>query len=306
MALPNLLLRLNCREYKNWMKAGLCLQILQSRLQGYIDSEMQRFHRQIIAGISPTAKRRPRCQCRSQGKQFQPSCPVCMEWKDRILHHHKNRNGEIHWGNCNPSLWPIDYWEVAKVFLPRGHTKSKGPHECDAAALLNLINFCDHFQVSNVSKVREVIKCRNDLMHSSDMKVSSSWLDDFGQKMQDLISEFGHVPNFVNDPIQEVLLSDWSVDDLSVHEVDGFNAESIGGGFVYLINSSLDGVSLNELEIQLVNQLLEELYLQKEESGALSEEDLGTVCKMKTFLTENKDLLPVFQEDLVKLELLLN
>lgn len=38
-----------------------------------------------------------------------------MEWKNHILHHHKNRNGEIHWGNCNPSLWPIDYWELAKV-----------------------------------------------------------------------------------------------------------------------------------------------------------------------------------------------
>lgn len=138
------------------------------------------------------------------------------------------------------------------------------------------------------------------------MKVSFSWLNDFGQKMQDLIFELRDVPNSVNDQIQEVLSSEWSIDNVSVHEADGFNAELFGGEFVYLRNSLLDGVSLNELEIQLVSQLLKELYLQKEESGALSEEDLGTVCKMKIFLTENKDLLPVFQEDLEKLELLLN
>lgn len=306
MELPNLRQRLNCLEYKNWMKAGICLEILKSALQGYIETEMKTFHRQIIAEISPSARHIPGYQCRIQGKQFQPTCPVCIEWMDHILHHHRNRNGEIHWGNCNPLRWPIDYWEVAKVFLPRGKTKSEGPHDCDAAALLNLINFCDHFQVSNISKVREVIKCRNDLMHSSDMKVSSSWLNDFGQKMQDLILELRDVPNSVNDQIQEVLSSEWSIDNVSVHEADGFNAESFGGEFVYLRNSLLDGISLNELEIQLVSQLLEELYLQKEESGALSEEDLGTVCKMKIFLTENKDLLPVFQEDLEKLELLLN
>ncbi|KAM5179466.1 uncharacterized protein CXorf38 homolog isoform 2-T2 [Mantella aurantiaca] len=266
MAVPNLLLRLNCREYKNWMKAGYCLQILQSRLQGYIDSEMQRLHRQITASVSPAARQRQKCHCRSKGKQFQPSCPVCEEWKKHILSHHKNRNAEIHWGNCNPQLWPTHYWEVAKV-----------------------------------------IKCRNDLMHSSDMKVSSSWLDDFGQKMQELISEFRHVPNLVNetDQIQKVLLSDWSVEDLSKVEVDGFGGESYEGENVFLRNSSLDGLSLNELEIQLVNQLLEELYLQTEENGALSEEDQDAVSKMKTFLTENIDLLPVFQEDLKKLEHLL-
>ncbi|KAM5179465.1 uncharacterized protein CXorf38 homolog isoform 1-T1 [Mantella aurantiaca] len=307
MAVPNLLLRLNCREYKNWMKAGYCLQILQSRLQGYIDSEMQRLHRQITASVSPAARQRQKCHCRSKGKQFQPSCPVCEEWKKHILSHHKNRNAEIHWGNCNPQLWPTHYWEVAKVYLPRGHTNSKGAQQCDASALLNLINSCNHFKVSNITKVREVIKCRNDLMHSSDMKVSSSWLDDFGQKMQELISEFRHVPNLVNetDQIQKVLLSDWSVEDLSKVEVDGFGGESYEGENVFLRNSSLDGLSLNELEIQLVNQLLEELYLQTEENGALSEEDQDAVSKMKTFLTENIDLLPVFQEDLKKLEHLL-
>lgn len=304
MAQTNLLLRLNCKEYKNWIKAGYCLQILQNRLQGYIGSEMKTFHRHLTANIT----QRQRCQCKARGKQFQPNCHVCMKLKELILLHHNNSNGEIHWGNSDPSLWPTHYWEVAKVYLPRGHTNSKGPQNCDAAALLNLINSCDHFNVSNISKVREVIKCRNDLMHSSQMKISTSWLGNFGQKIQELISELGHVPNLANesDQIKQVLSSDWSVNDFSVHEVDGFHAEPGGDETLYLGASSLDGLSLNELEIQLINQLLEEIYLQKEENGALSEEGELTVIKMKTFLTENKDLLFAFQEDLEKLEHVLN
>ncbi|PIO05049.1 hypothetical protein AB205_0077670 [Aquarana catesbeiana] len=81
-----------------------------------------------------------------------------------------------------------------------------------------------------------------------------------------------HIYSFFSFFYPKVLSSEWSIDNVSVHEADGFNAESFGGEFVYLRNSLLDGISLNELEIQLVSQLLEELYLQKEESGALSEE----------------------------------
>ncbi|KAM9320228.1 uncharacterized protein CXorf38 homolog [Gastrophryne carolinensis] len=303
MALSSLLHRLNCKEYKNWMKAGYCLQILQSCLQGHIEAEMRSFHRRLLDSLSSqSGAPRSRCHCRARGKQFQPDCPVCREWKTHILEHHNNRNGEVHWANSNPSLWPTHYWEVAKVYLPRGHTHSTGPKQCDAAALLNLINSCDHFKVSNISKVREVIKCRNDLMHSSEMKVSSSWLKDFGQKMQEFLYEFKHVPSIVNQAkqIQEVLLSDWSVEDLVIHEVDGFHTDAVGGGDVFL-----DGLSLNELEINLINQLFEELYYQKEEYGALSMENLDSCDKLKSFLLENKDLSSVFQKDLNKLELLM-
>ncbi|XP_068121709.1 uncharacterized protein CXorf38 homolog [Hyperolius riggenbachi] len=311
MALSTRLLqRLNCEGYKNWMKAGYCLHMLQSRLQGYIDAEMRTFHRQLVSKISPAARQRYKsCRCRVRGKQFHPECPVCREWTELILDHHKNRNGDIHWGNCNPSLWPVNYWEVAKVYLPRGHTNSSGPQKCDAAALLNLINSCDHFKVADISRVREIIKCRNDLMHSYDLTVDSSWLKDFGKKIQELITELRHVPSLVNEAeqLQEVLTTDWSVEDLVTHEVDG-----IGGSLsdvdenVCFKHFSLDSLSLNELEIELLCQLLEELYLQKEEHEVLSEKELTNVATLKSFLSENKDLLSVFEKELDKLDTLLN
>ncbi|XP_040279705.1 uncharacterized protein CXorf38 homolog [Bufo bufo] len=298
-----LLARLNCREYKNWMKAGHCLLILQSRLQGYIDGEMQRFHQQL--GIRAPRQRR-RCQCRARGKQFEPGCPVCAVWKELILAHHNNRNGEIYWGNSNPSLWPTHYWEVAKVYMPRGQAQIRGPKQCDAAALLNLINNCDYFRVPNLSRVREIIKCRNELMHSCDMTVSTPWLTAFGQKMYDLVTEFKHVPGLVRecDKMQEVLLTDWNVEDLGINEFDGLPpaGKFVLQGPVAQMAASLSSLSPYEVEIQLIQELIQEMYLEIEEQSSLTKEDEDKVSKIKNFLCQNEDLKFAFQKDIKKLD----
>ncbi|KAM3936049.1 uncharacterized protein CXorf38 homolog [Leptodactylus fuscus] len=307
MALPALLARLQCKEYKNWMKAGMCLQMLQSPLQGYIDREMQSFHRQL-AGKIKAPRHRKRCQCRAIGKKFEPACPVCAQWKELILSHHNNRKGEIHWGNSDPSLWPTHYWEVAKVYMPHGQAKLKGSKNCDPAALLNLINNCDHFKVSN-TRVKEIIKCRNELMHSCNMKVSSSWLSSFGQKMYDLIAEFTHVPDLVKegDKMQEVLLSNWNVGDLGVYEVDGpvklqnQNIHTLKG-YSEILEKTL---SPYEAERLLIEQMIQELYLKIEEQGSVTKEDGDKVSQLKLFLSQNEDLKYDFQEDLVQFDILL-
>ncbi|XP_075706878.1 uncharacterized protein CXorf38 homolog [Rhinoderma darwinii] len=301
MALPGLMARLNCREYKNWMKAGQCLLMLQSRLRGYVDAEMQRFHRQLASRIT-APRQRKRCQCRAKGKQFQPNCPVCAQWKELILAHHNNKNGEIHWGNSDPSLWSTHYWEVAKVFMPRGQTQLKGPTQCDAAALLNLINACDYFRIPNISRVREMIKCRNDLMHSSDMMVSSPWLKDFGEKMYDLIAEFTHVPGLVREgeKMQEVLSFDWNVEDLGMYEVDGPEKEYLQTERCITMGGS--GLSSDNVEILLIRQLIQELYLEIEEQGSLSKEDEDKISKFKNFLSQNEDLKSALQGDLERLD----
>ncbi|MEE6514914.1 hypothetical protein FKM82_023355, partial [Ascaphus truei] len=226
--------------------------------------------------------------------KFQPGCSVCAEWKRQILDHHTNRNGEIHWGNCNPSHWTTNYFEVA--YMPRGHADKQGPHKCDIAALLNLINGCCHFRSSNLPNVREIIKCRNDLMHSYDMKMSSFWLADFRNKIQQFISEFIHVPGLKEQGalIQEVLSSDWAVEDLDQFEVDGaIRYQS------YCLVSPVYGI-----EKQLIQELLQEIYLQIEEQGTLSEKDLDNVQKMKNFLSGHKDLQLTLRADIRRLEFL--
>ncbi|XP_067145911.1 uncharacterized protein CXorf38 homolog [Apteryx mantelli] len=69
-----------------------------------------------------------------------------------------------------------------------------GPDQCGTAALLNLLIFCNHFRDTNQQKVTEAIKCCNELMLSSEVRVSSPWLEEFGKKTLDLPSEFQTVP----------------------------------------------------------------------------------------------------------------
>ncbi|XP_075445808.1 uncharacterized protein CXorf38 homolog isoform X2 [Ascaphus truei] len=244
MAQSGLMQRMNNPEYKNWMRGGQCLLLLNSSLQGFIAAEMKTFHRQLACKIP--ARQGSRCQCRAKGKQFQPGCSVCAEWKRQILDHHTNRNGEIHWGNCNPSHWTTNYFEVAKAYMPRGHADKQGPHKCDIAALLNLINGCCHFRSSNLPNVREVLS------------------------------------------------SDWAVEDLDQFEVDGaIRYQS------YCLVSPVYGI-----EKQLIQELLQEIYLQIEEQGTLSEKDLDNVQKMKNFLSGHKDLQLTLRADIRRLEFL--
>lgn len=44
---------------------------------------------------------------------------------------------------------------LPQAFMPRGLADKAGPEECDAVALLNLINSCDHFVIDR-KKVTEV------------------------------------------------------------------------------------------------------------------------------------------------------
>ncbi|XP_037758465.1 uncharacterized protein CXorf38 homolog isoform X2 [Chelonia mydas] len=156
MELAELAARLNCAEYKNWVKAGHCLVLLRDALQRFAGEQLRAFHRQLLARLPPPG-RLCRSRCLPRGRQFQPICSLCTEWKKEILNHHTNRNGEVHWGNCKPWLWPSNSWELAKAYMPRGQMDISGPDKCDAAALLNLFNFCDHFSGIDQKKVRELL-----------------------------------------------------------------------------------------------------------------------------------------------------
>lgn len=219
---------------------------------------------------------------------------MCAEWKREILKHHTNRNGDVHWGNCRPGRWPVDAWEVAKAFMPRGLADKTGPEECDAVALLSLINSCDHFVVDR-KKVTEVIKCRNEIMHSSDMKVSSVWLRDFQMKIHNFLNEFKNIPEImaVYSRIEQLLTSDWAVHIPEEDQRDGCEDETR----IYLTESQI-----NEIEMELLKEKLQELYLQAEEQEVLPEEILNQLEVVKEFLRNNKDLRNGLAEDMYKLD----
>ncbi|XP_062982595.1 uncharacterized protein CXorf38 homolog [Elgaria multicarinata webbii] len=290
MALAELAARLNCAEYKNWVKAGHSLLLLRAALQRFAGEQIHAFHRQLVARLGPLGAR---CsgRCIPRGKQFQPACSLCKEWKKEILSHHTHRTGDVNWGNCRPWLWPSNSWELAKAYMPRGKADCYGPDKCDASALLNLFTFCDHFSNIDPKKVREVIKCRNELMHSSDMKVSSSWLNEFGNHVQDLLTEFQHVPEAqtAGTRIEKLLSSDWDVLVPGEDQFDGLEGE-------------MSQSQISEIEKELIKERLHEISLLMEDQGMMSEEDLNRIQFAREFLQNNCDLQRSLQAEMQNLE----
>ncbi|XP_073758020.1 uncharacterized protein CXorf38 homolog isoform X2 [Callorhinus ursinus] len=178
--------------------------------------------------------------------------------------------------------------------MPRGLADKTSPKECDAVALLSLINSCDHFTVDR-KKVTEVIKCRNEIMHSSEMKVSSLWLQDFQVKIQNFLNEFRNIPEIVATytRIEQLLTSDWAVHIPIEDQRDGCEYET----GVYLSESQV-----NEIEMELLKEKLQEIYLQAQEQDVLPEEILNRLQVVKEFLRSNKDLRNGLREDLQKLD----
>ncbi|XP_019603411.1 uncharacterized protein CXorf38 homolog isoform X2 [Rhinolophus sinicus] len=257
MVLSELAARLNCAEYKNWVKAGHCLLLLRDCLQGFVGREVLAFHRGLLAasrGLDPRVTCLTGSRCIPRARQFQPQCQVCSEWKREILKHHTNRNGDIHWGNCRPGLWPVDAWEVAKV-----------------------------------------IKCRNEIMHSSEMKVSSVWLRDFQRKIQNFLNEFRSIPEIVAvySTIEQLLTSDWAVHIPEEDERDGCEYEA---------GVHLSVSQVNEIEMELLKEKLQEMYLQAKEQEVLPEEISNQLAVVKEFLRKNKDLRTGLTEDMQKLD----
>lgn len=297
MVLSELVVRLNCAEYKNWVKAGHCLLLLRGGLQDFIEREVLSFHQGLLAA-APRLGLRATChsgsQCSPRTRQFQPQCQLCEDWKQEILKHHTNRNGDIYWGNCQPGRWPVDPWEVAKAFMPRGLADKTGPQECDAVALLSLINSCDHFMVDR-KKVIEVIKCRNEIMHSSEMKVSSAWLQNFQIKIQNFLNEFKNIPEIVAvySRIEQLLTTDWAVHIPEEDQLDSWECD---------VGIHLSESQVSEIEMELLKEKLQELYLQAEEHKMLPGEILSQLETVREFLRNNEDLRNGLKEDMQKLD----
>ncbi|KAM9349667.1 uncharacterized protein CXorf38 homolog isoform 2-T2 [Symphorus nematophorus] len=176
MVLEELAVRLNDREYKNWLKAARCLQILREGLHPFISHHMRAFHGDLLN--RNTLLRTP-CQtaCRPRGTKLSSLCRACSEWQTVILRHHRQPDATVNWDNCFPPHWRTDHWELAKAYMPRGQGKKTGADQCDASALLNLINYCDYFQSVDLKRVREMLTVDLSICVSGLDRMDSAELD---------------------------------------------------------------------------------------------------------------------------------
>lgn len=80
MVLSELAARLNCAEYKNWVKAGHCLLLLRGCLQGFVGREVLAFHHGLLAAAPSLG---PRATCRS-GSRCSPRARHVSTWPEAL------------------------------------------------------------------------------------------------------------------------------------------------------------------------------------------------------------------------------
>ncbi|XP_048397347.1 uncharacterized protein CXorf38-like isoform X6 [Stegostoma tigrinum] len=260
-------IRLNDDGYKNWIKAGLCLQKTRNCLIGFVISEMEKFHQFLLHANSLLWRKICRNSCRPQGTEFQGACDLCEEWKTEILKHHTNQNNVLYWGNCFPPLWPKQAWEVAKVYMPRGQANTLGPEKCDVAALLNLIISCDWFDFIERQKVIEETGIRQ-------------WIDSVEELTRTCLTN----------NILLIASSDWQVQLTETDAVDAVN-----------FTDEIDAGEISNAELELLREWMQELHFTVEEQEGLDAQHLNRLNTFKEFLKQNKELKNVLHEEVEQL-----
>ncbi|CAK6952082.1 uncharacterized protein CXorf38 homolog [Scomber scombrus] len=286
--------RLNDREYKNWLKAGRCLLILKEGLHPFVNRQMRDFHRYLL---NQDVLRQTPCKtsCRSRGNKLSQVCRACSVWQNVILRHHRQPDCTVNWDNCFPPSWRTDHWEVAKAFMPRGQVKVKGAHECDASALLNLINYCNYFHV-DVKYVKEVIRYRNELMHSCDFRVTDDWMRRYRTSLTHLVQQFSNVPEMA---ATEQQINDMLAVDLSI-SASGCDQRDSALEFDSDSQPKISADIISQWEAELLQERLEELL---HAAAAPADDDTETLDaeQLRTlggFLQTNTDLAERFSSEL--------
>ncbi|XP_022610968.1 uncharacterized protein CXorf38 homolog [Seriola dumerili] len=299
MVREELVRRLNDREYINWLKAGRCLLILKNGLHRFISQHMKSFHADLL---NQNTVLRKQCvtSCRPRGNKLSGTCMVCAEWQRVIIKHHRQPDATMNWDNCFPPAWRTDHWEVAKAYMPRGQGKVKGADQFDASALLNLINYCDCFQSVNPKLVREVIRYRNELMHSCEMHMKDEWMRCYQITLRHFVQQFSHVPQMTTagQEINEMLTADLSIRVPGSDRLDSAVSDEFECDSVHQWETSAD--LIGQWEAELLQERLQELLYDSDaaDDAATKTQDTEQLRRLAGFLRANGDLGERFSAEL--------
>uniref|UniRef100_A0A672HYP3 Uncharacterized protein n=1 Tax=Salarias fasciatus TaxID=181472 RepID=A0A672HYP3_SALFA len=135
-----------------------------------------------------------------------------------------------------------------QAYMPRGQF-SKRADQCDTSALLNLICNCKGFWFVDPKVVREVIRSRNELMHSSEFHMSDDWMRDFQSSLKCFVLQLvNQNPQMETVARQIDVVSDAAV---RVDCRDGVEADS-------MCEASPSADSVRQWEAELLQELLQE------------------------------------------------
>ena len=163
--------RLKDPTYKNWVKTGICLNLLKEGLEEYADIKSKEFYNAVLASvakiktyqISVCDNERITFDNNNRGK-ITCNHAFCQGFLNAIVQigidptqKFTIRKGNL--DNCDVKLWSTDPWELAKLFMNPGQTPSQiNPSHTDLSGILNFLQHCQvpRNGVQNVQNIEKV------------------------------------------------------------------------------------------------------------------------------------------------------
>ena len=149
--------RLNDPEYKNWIKAGICLMYTKEGLEDFVDQTTQQLHQNVIGNLTKQLGAQTGqsvcgavCGVTIRRQQLETTCkhPYCQAFINAVKQEGLDptqpftiRHGNL--GNSKTSLWHSHSYELSKLFMNGGQQQTQsGPAETDLSGLVNFIAHC--------------------------------------------------------------------------------------------------------------------------------------------------------------------
>uniref|UniRef100_W5L863 Uncharacterized LOC103024880 n=1 Tax=Astyanax mexicanus TaxID=7994 RepID=W5L863_ASTMX len=195
--------RFRDEKYKNWLKAAESLYILRNSIRDFVENETETLHKTLRKKLNSDI-----CNEQCDYKRCQsPLCDTCKRWKSEILETHTGKGKGVYWINCRPYLWPKEKWEVAKVYMPRGHTDHCSFEQFDISAILNFMGSCTHFEPFVQSKdLNKVTNMRNIVMHSPEFRLDEEKMKNVVENVLSLATLLNsHVPGDLYKTVLEAI-----------------------------------------------------------------------------------------------------
>ena len=137
-------------DYLNWLKAGQGLKCCGEGLIDFCTAEINKFHSSLIVEhgntVCPFPKSSKKITFDKGNKSYKVNCTcgVCDAWLGSIAS--QLATGQFCWKNTDVQEWPLQSWQMAKVFMGAGKDPSSyNPADTDTAGFLQLILNCRVF-----------------------------------------------------------------------------------------------------------------------------------------------------------------
>ena len=146
--------RLQNIDYKNWLKAGLCLIYSKEGLEDFANTKSQQLHQNVLANVasaSITNTVNPICGISiNRHRKLINQCThaYCKGFLTAVMQEGLDPNHPFtirpaNLANTDVGLWHSQHWELAKLYMNFGQLPTQtDPSETDLSGIINFLSHC--------------------------------------------------------------------------------------------------------------------------------------------------------------------